>query len=160
MLTRLADYIRKVGTVKEHDVWWECFQELADCLLDLPLSRNHSERHMHKSDVYTVIGNLVFQYKRDLHGPWRIPKLSLDLPVIDTLLAPPQKAFTLVITNGLAFHIYDAYTNNPGEPIDVRIVSGLNLSSPMLTAEEAITELRDLLYRIGNLVKTDNQRLT
>ena len=84
----------------------------------------------------------------------------MDLPVIATLMPTPQKAFTLVITNGLAFHIYGAYANNLGEAMDVRDVSGLNLSSPMLTAEDAITKLKGMLYLIGNPVKTDNQLLT
>ena len=142
---KLSEYIKAVGSVNNHDEWWSHFIEVARCVPDLQISDLRPEKQVHEGREYALLGNLVFQYKRDLHKRWGDDNQSLRRFIGSLKARYPQTAFTAVTTSGLAFHVYSPQLDEAGRVTDLESVAGLNLSSPMMAPEQALRDLGDIL---------------
>lgn len=145
----LNEYIEAIGNLSRHDDWWNHFIKIIRCVPTLQSTDLKSVKHMHEGYEFTVLGNLIFQYKKDLHKRWGDDGKPLRRFLGNLNAQHPQTDFTPVLTNGLAFHVYSPQTDRTGMITTFETIYGLNLSSPLMTPEQALSDLRGLFAHCG-----------
>ena len=146
----LHEYIEAIENLNRHDDWWSHFMKIMRCIPNLQSTHLKSAKHMHEGYEFTVLENLIFQYTKDLHKRWEDDSKQLRRFLGNLNAQHPQTAFTPVLTNGLAFHVYSPQTDQTGMITNLETVYGLNLSSPLMTPEQALSDLGNLFAHCGS----------
>ncbi len=138
---KLRDY---VDTVRSTDTLDKLRVHCMDLLLSLPdmqLADFKVEKDVYEGRVYTLLGNLVFDFERNLH--WQLKDMEIHIKhyINDLQTRRPLTSYVVIATDGLSFHVYMPQYDESGKVMELEKIHGLNLASPMMTPERAMDEL-------------------
>ena len=142
---KLSEYMRAVRYSTSHSEWWGHFMELAGSLPDPQIGELPVESQAHEGGEFTLMGDLVFEFRKDLHKRWGDENQPLKRCISSLKCQRPQAAFTAIATSGLAFHVYNPRFDEDGRVDELEPVGGLNLSSPKMTPEQVLRDLGHIL---------------
>jgi hypothetical protein len=143
----MALYLEQVRGAATLSEWWSLFSNLCATLPSAPSHALPRPSAMSEVPGCYSCGNLVVEYRRDMHGRWGDPNASLRLGLSRSHARHPDAPLAALATNGLSFHIYKPDFDENGHVIEMRPVDGLNLASPMMTPQRAMDEISGLLQR-------------
>ena len=140
----LAEYLRRLPNLATHDEWWRRFHQVLRALSSPSARQAPAEKRVLDGREFALMGNLAFCYDADPHAEG-----SRSSQPMTRLLAQLKRDGggdepLGVSTNGWAFHVYRLADDEPGPP-RLRVVDGLNLRSPMATAERCVEVLSSWL---------------
>ena len=144
---KLSEYMRAVRYCTNHDEWWSHFMELLRSLPDSQIGEFPVENQAHEGREFALTGNLVFEFRRDLHKGWGDENQPMKRYISSLKGQRPQAAFTAIATSGLAFHVYNPRFDEDGRVEELEPIDGLNLASPKMTPEQALRDLGHILSR-------------
>ena len=145
---KLREYVDTVRSTTALDkVQAHCI----DLLRSLPgtqLADIEVENEAHESRVYALLGNLIFDFERNIH--WQSKDLEGHLKhyISYLRLQSPQTKYVVITTDGLSFHVYMPRYDKTDELVELEKIFGLNLASPMMTPERV---MRDLGFVLGDV---------
>ena len=146
--TSISDYLNQIKTINSHDDWWSSFIFLVKSILgkqfDL-LSINELDISGQK---YKRLGNLIFNYSRNIHWSHKIIRKSLISQLIAVNDHIPNTKSFYIATDGFKFHVYELVDINKTNKFTMQIIYGLNLSNPMITDKTALRDITHLLSHI------------
>jgi hypothetical protein len=141
-VNRYLEQVRGVATSVE---WLALFSDLC---VALPSRVFPQPSPMPEVPGCYICGNLLIEYRRDMHGRWGDPNASLRRSLAQTHAQRPHAPLAALATNGLAFHVYKPDFDESGHVVELHPADGLNLASPMMTPERAVQEISGLLERL------------
>ena len=146
--TSISNYLNQIKTIDSHNDWWTSFVSLVKSILgkqfDL-LSINELDISGQK---YKRLGNLMFNYSRNIHWSHKITRESLISQLIAANDHIPNIKSFYISTDGFKFHVYELVEINTTNKFIMQIIYGLNLSSPMITEQTALRDITHLLSHI------------
>ena len=146
--TSISNYLNQIKTIDSHNDWWPSFVSLVKSILgkqfDL-LSINELDISGQK---YKRLGNLMFNYSRNIHWSHKIIRESFLSQLIAANNNIPNAKSFYIATDGFKFHVYELVNINTNNKFTLQIIYGLNLSSPMTTEQTALRDITHLLSHI------------
>ncbi len=129
--------------------WWTTFKEL---LLHLEIySMNSVFEHARIHDAFIESSGLIFIFNHSLHNRWN----QLTQETADQMLKPrieeKQKGIKIIITNGLAFHVYTIKHLESDCLKNMEASDGLNLDSKLASIQGYKPLLEEFIYRTTNI---------
>ena len=144
----ISNYLNQIKSIESHDDWWPSFVSLVKSILgkqfDL-LSINELDISGQK---YKLLGNLMFNYSRNIHWSHKIIRESFFAQLIAANTNTPNVKSFYIATDGFKFHVYEIVDINTTNKFTMQIIYGLNLSSPMTTEQTALRDITHLLSHI------------
>ncbi len=139
-LRAYIDTVRETASLEE-----QCLQfaDLVRTVLGIPLGDSEVQSEMYGGQMYVLLGNLVFDFKRNLHWQPKDAELQLQRYIADLRSRRDQTDYIAIVTDGLRFHVYMPRYDETG--VELEKIHGLNLASPMMTPEWAMQDLGIIL---------------
>ena len=122
----IDSYIEACRTTLNLPQWWQIFEELLHNLEISSMESLFERAQIH--DTYIESCGLLFIFNYSLHSPWN--QLTEESP--DHLLEPDiEQTKQVIVTNGLAFHVYTTTHLLYGHLKNLKPSDGLNLESKL-----------------------------
>ena len=137
-LREYIDTVRETATLEEQRLK---FSDLVRTVLGIPLGDLEVQSEMYGGQIYVLLGNLVLDFKRNLHWQPKDAELQLRRYIADLKSRRDQTAYIAIATDGLHFHVYRPQYDETGRLVELEKIHGLNLASPMMTPERAVRDL-------------------
>ena len=136
----LEDYLRRLPNLATHDEWWSQFHQVLRALPPPSAREAPAEKRVLDGREFTLMGKLAFCFDADLHSEVNRSSQPMTRLLSQLKQGDGDREPLGVSTNGWAFHVYRLADDEPGPP-RLRVVDGLNLRSPMATAERCVEVL-------------------
>ncbi len=138
-------YIEACRTPLNLSQWWGLFNELLHILDISSMDSIFQTAQIH--DTYIKCSGLIFIFDYSLHSPWN--ELTQDLA--DHFVGPGiDQAKQVIVTNGLAFHVYTGTHLLSGHLKTLKPADGLNLESTLASIHGYRSLLMNFLDRTIN----------
>jgi len=102
----LQDYVARLGESASHDARRFIFLAWARDTFGIDFARLETEKQVYRGRVDALLGNLVFEFKRDLERERADAESQLARYIADLSARHPGAAYTGVATDGLRFRLY------------------------------------------------------
>ena len=114
-LRAYIDTVRETASLEE-----QCLQfaDLVRTVLGIPLGDSEVQSEMYGGQMYVLLGNLVFDFKRNLHWQPKDAELQLQRYIADLRSRRDQTDYIAIVTDGLRFHVYMPRYDETGQPDD------------------------------------------
>ncbi len=141
-LREYIDAVRETTSLEEQRLQ---FSDMVRTVLGIPLGDSEVQSEMYGGQMYVLLGNLVFDFKRNLHWQPKDAELQLRRYIADLKSRRDQTDYIAIATDGLHFHVYRSRNDETGRIVELEKIHGLNLASPMMTPERAVRDLGMIL---------------
>ncbi|MBD47942.1 MAG: hypothetical protein CL891_02460 [Dehalococcoidia bacterium] len=148
-VNQIDTYIETCRTGLSIPRWWTTFKEL---LLKLEIFSMESVfEHARIRDAYIESSGLIFIFNQSLHNPWSQLTQETADQLLKFRIERNQQGIKVIITNGLAFHVYTIKHLESEYLKDMEASDGLNLDSKLASIRGYKPLLEEFIDRTINI---------